>query len=130
MAIETSNTATIMEIAPRVSEVRRFTRVFFKRWVVLIGLFILLLVFIAAIFAPWIAPYDPYKIATGGALEQPSAKHWLGTDRIGRDTLSRVIFGSRVALEVGFITVAIASIIGVALGMIAGYIGGAFYIVI
>jgi peptide/nickel transport system permease protein len=130
MAIETSNTATLSEIAPRVSEIRRFTRVFFKRWVVVVGLAILLLVFIAAIFAPWIAPYDPYKIATGAALEQPSAKHWLGTDRIGRDTLSRVIFGSRTALEVGFITVAIASIIGIVLGMTAGFAGGWFYIII
>ncbi len=130
MTVETSNALPIMEIAPRVSEVRRFTRVFFKRWVVVLGLVILLLVFIAAIFAPWIAPYDPYKIATGGALEQPSAKHWLGTDRIGRDTLSRVIYGSRTALEVGFITVAIASIIGILLGMLAGFAGGWFYIII
>jgi peptide/nickel transport system permease protein len=130
MAIETSNTATLMEITPRVSEFRRFTRVFFKRWVVVLGLAILLLVFIAAIFSPWMAPYDPYKIATGTALEQPSAKHWLGTDRIGRDTLSRVIFGSRTALEVGFITVAIASIIGISLGMLAGFAGGWFYIII
>ncbi|HTY81434.1 MAG TPA: ABC transporter permease [Dehalococcoidales bacterium] len=130
MAVQTSQALAVSEIAPRTNELRRFTRVFFKRWVVALGLVILLLVFIAAIFAPWIAPYDPYKIATGGALEQPSAKHWLGTDRIGRDTLSRVIFGSRVALEVGFITVAVASIIGVSLGMIAGYFGGPFYIII
>jgi peptide/nickel transport system permease protein len=130
MAVETSRALPLSEMEPRSNELKRFTRVFLKRWVVALGLFILLVVFIAAIFAPWIAPYDPYKIATGKALEQPSAKHWLGTDRIGRDTLSRVIFGSRVALEVGFITVAVASIIGVALGMIAGYIGGAFYIVI
>ena len=130
MAIETSDATTIMEIAPRVSEFRRFTRVFFKRWVVVVGLTILLLVVIAAIFAPWIAPYDPYKIATGTSLEQPSAKHWLGTDRIGRDNLSRVIYGSRTALEVGFITVAIASIAGIALGMLAGFAGGWFYIII
>ncbi|MGD0795685.1 MAG: ABC transporter permease [Dehalococcoidales bacterium] len=130
MAIETSDATTIMEIAPRVSEFRRFTRVFFKRWVVVVGLTILLLVVIAAIFAPWIAPYDPYKIATGRSLEQPSAKHWLGTDRIGRDNLSRVIYGSRTALEVGFITVAIASIAGIALGMLAGFAGGWFYTII
>ena len=130
MTVETSNALPIMEIAPRVSEFQRFTRVFFKRWVVVLGLVILLLVFIAAIFAPWIAPYDPYKIATGKALEQPSVRHWLGTDRIGRDTLSRVIYGSRTALEVGFITVAVASIIGILLGMLAGFAGGWFYIII
>jgi peptide/nickel transport system permease protein len=130
MSIETSDVTTISEIAPRVSEFNRFTRVFFKRWVVVLGLVILLLVFVAAIFAAWIAPYDPYKIATGKALEQPSAKHWLGTDLIGRDTLSRVIYGSRTALEVGFITVAVASIIGISLGLLAGFSGGWFYIII
>jgi ABC-type dipeptide/oligopeptide/nickel transport system permease subunit len=130
MAIETSNATTLIEIAPRVSELRRFLRVFFRRWVVILGLAILLLVFIAAIFASWIAPYDPYEIATGAALEQPSVKHWLGTDTIGRDTLSRVIYGSRTALEVGFITVAIASIIGISLGMLAGFAGGWFYVII
>jgi peptide/nickel transport system permease protein len=130
MAVEASSALELSSMAPRVSELRRFTRVFFKRWVVVLGLAILLLVFIAAIFAPWIAPYDPYKIATGASLEQPSAKHWLGTDRIGRDTLSRVIFGSRIALMVGFITVTVASIVGISLGMIAGYIGGIFYIII
>jgi peptide/nickel transport system permease protein len=130
MAVEASSALELSSMAPRVSELRRFTRVFFKRWVVVLGLAILLLVFIAAIFAPWIAPYDPYKIATGASLEQPSAKHWLGTDRIGRDTLSRVIFGSRIALMVGFITVTVASIVGISLGMIAGYVGGIFYIII
>jgi peptide/nickel transport system permease protein len=130
MAIERNDAATLMEIGPQVSELHRFMRVFLKRWVVVLGLAILLLVFAAAIFAPWIAPYDPYKIATGTALEQPGAKHWLGTDRIGRDNLSRVIYGSRTALEVGFITVAIASIIGISLGMLAGFAGGWFYIII
>jgi ABC-type dipeptide/oligopeptide/nickel transport system permease subunit len=130
VTVDSNNIAVIQEIAPRVSEVHRFTRVFFKRWVVLFGLVVLLLVFLTAIFAPLLAPYDPYKIATGTSLELPSAKHWLGTDRLGRDTLSRVIYGSRIALEVGFITVAIASIIGISLGLLAGYAGGAFYNII
>ncbi len=130
MAVESSDTITFQEMAPRVSEMRRFARVFLKRWVVVVGLGILFLVLITAIFAPFIAPYDPYKIATGTSLEPPGAKHWLGTDRIGRDNLSRVIYGSRIALIVGFVTVAIASIIGISLGMLAGYAGGLFYIFI
>jgi peptide/nickel transport system permease protein len=130
MTVEASNTIEFQEIAPRVSEMRRFIRVFLKRWVVVLGLVILLLVIITAIFAPFLAPYDPYQIATGGSLEQPSSQHWLGTDRIGRDNLSRVIYGSRIALMVGFVTVTIASVIGISLGMLAGYAGGLSYAII
>jgi peptide/nickel transport system permease protein len=130
MTIASSDTIAFQEIAPRVSELRRFARVFLKRWVVVLGLVILLLVVVTAIFAPLLAPYDPYQIATGMSLEQPSAQHWLGTDRIGRDSLSRVIYGSRIALIVGFVTVTIASVIGISLGMLAGYAGGLFYVII
>lgn len=130
MTAEGSQAMEYSEIAPRVSEFRRFLKVFLKRWMVVIGLVILFLVVICAIFAAWIAPYDPYKIGTGGSLEQPSAEHWLGTDLLGRDTLSRLIYGSRIALAVGFSSVAIASIIGITLGMLAGYRGGLFYMII
>lgn len=130
MAVEGSQATEYSEVAPRVSEFRRFLRVFLKRWMVLFGLVILFLVVICAIFAPLIAPYDPYEIATGASLEQPSAKHWLGTDLLGRDTLSRLIYGSRIALVVGFSAVAIASIVGITLGMLAGYAGGLFYVII
>jgi peptide/nickel transport system permease protein len=123
-ALEIPSTEGFSELAPHVSEMQRFSRVFFKRWVVVFGLVILLLVFVAAIFAPWLAPYDPYEIAVGGSLEQPSSQHWLGTDLLGRDSLSRLIYGSRISLAVGFITVTIASIIGISLGMLAGYLGG------
>jgi peptide/nickel transport system permease protein len=129
-ALEIPSTEGFSELAPHVSEMQRFSRVFFKRWVVVFGLVILLLVFVAAIFAPWLAPYDPYEIAVGGSLEQPSAQHWLGTDLLGRDSLSRLIYGSRISLAVGFITVTIASIIGISLGMLAGYLGGLFYSII
>jgi peptide/nickel transport system permease protein len=129
MTIESSNVITNTE-ATRVSGTHRFIRVFFKRPVVVVGLVILFLVIIAAIFAPMLAPYDPYKIATGPSLELPSARHWLGTDRLGRDALSRIIYGSRIALMVGFFTVAISSIIGITLGILAGYLGGPFYVII
>jgi peptide/nickel transport system permease protein/oligopeptide transport system permease protein len=112
------------EAPPSLSEWRRFRRVFFSRGVVVFGLIVLVLLLLVAIFAPWIAPYDPYKMNTGKSLEHPSAQHWLGTDILGRDTLSRLIYGSRTALMVGFISVGVAGIIGIPLGIIAGYLGG------
>jgi ABC-type dipeptide/oligopeptide/nickel transport system permease subunit len=92
--------------------------------VVLFGLITLLVLLIAAIFAPQLAPYDPYKPGVAGSLVKPSLKHPLGTDLLGRDTLSRLIYGSRTALTVGLISVGIASIIGLTLGIVSGYFGG------
>jgi peptide/nickel transport system permease protein len=113
-----------METRPPTSEWKRFRRVFFARGAVMFGMVILVLVFIVAIFAPWIAPYNPYTPNVIDSLAKPSAQHWLGADLLGRDTLSRLIFGSRTALEVGFISVIIGSVIGITLGIIAGYTRG------
>lgn len=82
---------------------------------------VVILVVIAAIFAPLIAPYDPVKQDIMSLLQGPSSSHWLGTDEIGRDTLSRVIYGSRVSLMVGVIAVTISLFVGATLGLIAGY---------
>jgi peptide/nickel transport system permease protein len=112
------------EAPPRVSEWRRFRRVFFQRKIVFFGLLVLVLLGITAIFAPWIAPYDPYKQNMREVRLQPSAEHLLGTDPLGRDTLSRLIYGSRTALLVGFTTVTFAAVAGIILGLIAGYFGG------
>jgi ABC-type dipeptide/oligopeptide/nickel transport system permease subunit len=81
------------------------------------------LVFVAAL-AEVIAPYDPYKQNLREALQQPTSAHWLGTDPLGRDTLSRIIYGSRVSLAVGLIAVSIGAVIGMSLGLLAGYFGG------
>jgi len=113
------------EIKTRTSEWKRFRRVFFARGAVIAGLVILLLVIVVAIFAPFIAPYNPYIPGVAASLAQPSAQHLLGADLLGRDTLSRLIYGSRTALEVGFISVIVGSIIGISLGLIAGFTGGA-----
>ena len=113
-----------LEAPPPVSEWRRFRRVFFSRGVVVFGLIVLLALAFTAIFAAWLAPYDPYTPGVADSLLQPCKEHPLGTDILGRDTLSRLIYGSRTALMVGFITVGIASIIGITLGIIAGYFGG------
>ena len=118
------------EFKPRTSEWKRFRRVFFAKGAVIFGLVILIALFITAIFAPQLAPYDPYKPYVGPSLAQPSTEHWLGTDKLGRDTLSRLIYGSRTAIEVGFISVGVGSIIGIFLGLLAGYTGGATYAVI
>jgi len=112
------------EAPPPVSEWRRFKRVFFSRGVVLFGLIVLFLLVFTAIFAAWLAPYNPYKPGLAESLLQPNKENLLGTDTLGRDTLSRLIYGSRTALMVGFISVGIASLIGITLGLIAGYFSG------
>jgi peptide/nickel transport system permease protein len=85
---------------------------------------IIVLVFVAiALFAPWIAPYDPIKIDLSSARQGPSGKHWLGTDSLGRDILSRLIIGSRYTLGLTFLGVAAGAIVGGSLGCFAGYFG-------
>ena len=89
-----------------------------------IGGILVLLVFVSSIFAPRIARYDPSQIDIKNILVGPSWAHLLGTDDLGRDVLSRMLWGGRVSLEVGFVAVGIAMIIGIILGSIAGYYGG------
>jgi peptide/nickel transport system permease protein len=91
---------------------------------------IIVLFILVAIFADWLAPYDPYAVDMNATLQNPSAEHWLGTDSVGRDTLSRIIYGARVSLQIGLIVVGIGTIIGMALGTIAGYFGGWTYTII
>ncbi len=76
---------------------------------------------ITAVFAPWLAPYSPVKIDVLHKLQPPSVEHWFGTDHLGRDLLSRVIYGARTALTIAMVSVAIAGAIGLMLGLIAGY---------
>ncbi|HEY54683.1 MAG TPA: ABC transporter permease [Dehalococcoidia bacterium] len=119
------------EAPVRASEWRRFRRVFFERKLVTFGLVVLVLMVIAAAFAPLLTPYDPYELGDAGeSLLQPGGEHLLGTDLLGRDTLSRLIYGARTALMVGFISVFISGFIGVPLGIIAGYFGGVINMVI
>jgi peptide/nickel transport system permease protein len=91
---------------------------------VLIGGTIIVLLLIGAVAAPLIAPYDPIKVDVSNSLEPPSAAHPFGTDDLGRDVLSRVIWGSRISLSVGLISVSIGFFVGVSLGLVAGYVGG------
>ncbi|MFN3505639.1 MAG: ABC transporter permease [Caldimicrobium sp.] len=86
-------------------------------------LIILLLVFLA-LFGSYITPYDPFKIDVENILQPPSLSHPLGTDLLGRDLLSRIIYGARISLQVSLVAVGISLIIGVILGALAGYFGG------
>jgi peptide/nickel transport system permease protein len=89
-----------------------------------IGLILLAMVVLAAVFAPWISPHDPIQQNIAYRLDPPSAQYWLGTDSYGRDVLSRLIYGARISLLVGFLAVLIAMVVGSSLGILAGYLGG------
>jgi peptide/nickel transport system permease protein len=116
--------AAFSEIAPAQSEFRRVMRVFFGRKLAVVGLVLIFLLIITAIFAPWIAPYPPNDIDLAQTLAKPSAEHWLGTDNLGRDVLSRVIYGARTSIIIAFGATAVSVILGEALGLIAAYFGG------
>ncbi len=79
---------------------------------------------LAAILAPWLAPYDPTALNVDAMLQSPGPHHLLGTDALGRDILSRMLYGARVSLWVGFVAVGISVAIGLVLGLLAGYFGG------
>ena len=88
------------------------------------GGILVILLFILSFLAPLLAPYDPGEINVREILSPPSARHLMGTDQLGRDVLSRVIWGSRISLKVGFVAVGIAVAIGAVLGALSGYYGG------
>lgn len=88
------------------------------------GVLVMLMMLLIAVFAPLIAPYPPDEQSLFDRLQGPSTEHLMGTDQLGRDVLSRVIYGSRVSLEVGLAVVALAGTFGVLMGLVAGYRGG------
>jgi len=112
------------EIAPAQSELRRVIRVFFGRKVAVVGLVLILFLVITAIFAPWLAPYPPNEIDMAQTLAKPNAEHWLGTDNLGRDVLSRIIYGARTSLIIAAGATVVSVVLGEALGLIAAYFGG------
>jgi len=103
-------------------------RIFWRRLkrnrLAMVSLMILLFMYSMAVFAPYVSPHDHQATELGDKLRPPSSEHPLGTDPYGRDVLSRVIFGSRISLSVGFVSVAISTTLGTILGAIAGYYGG------
>ena len=90
----------------------------------LAGLTLVALLFATAVFAPWIAPYPPLQMDRGAIYASPGPKHLLGADELGRDILSRLLFGSRVVILVCFSATAVASVLGISLGLVAAYCGG------
>ncbi len=124
MATLTATDATASEGLLVESPARRAWRRLRRRKGAMLGLAVISIFILLAVLAPWVAPYDPIKQSWSLVRKAPSAAHWFGTDEVGRDLLSRVIFGARASLSAGIISVGIALSVGVPLGIVAGYIGG------
>ena len=101
-----------------------FWRRFLRQRVAMVAGGLILLVVLAAIAAPWIAPYDPAEPDYNNILAGPSALHWAGTDAYGRDIFSRILWGAQISLSVGFLSVMLGGVLGVALGLVSGFFGG------
>ena len=96
-----------------------------RRRAAMAGLAVVLGFIALALLAPWLSPHDPIATSWSAIRKPPSAEHWFGTDDIGRDVLSRVIWGTRASLLAGVVSVSIALLAGVPIGMLAGFVGGA-----
>lgn len=88
------------------------------------GAFAIAALVVVAVLAPWLVPYDPFSQDILSRLEPPSVGHWFGTDELGRDVFSRILYGVRVSLLIGFLAAAVTIAIGSVVGLIAGYVGG------
>ena len=122
--VESPQPAAAAPERPAPRPMARLWRRFSRNKGALFGLFVLFLIVFASIFAEVLSPYDPVAQDFMLLMQPPSAQHWLGTDSLGRDILSRMIYGSRIALIVGILAVLLAMAVGVTLGLIAGYYGG------
>jgi len=96
---------------------------FFRNKMAVAGGAVVILLFVVSLFAPWISPYDPNAINLSEVLAQPSPDHLFGTDQLGRDVLSRIIWGAGISLKVGFVATGFSLLIGIILGALAGYYG-------
>ena len=123
-------TSHYQQAPPRVSTFQYFRKMFFGRGVVVFGFVVVVLFIFTAAFAPLVAPYDPYEQDLDHVMAKPSFEHPLGTDTVGRDTLSRIIYGSRTSLMVGVVALSLAAGIGMSLGLAAGYFGGVTHAII
>ena len=97
---------------------------FARNRVALVGLAFIIALIVVATFLPWISPHDPYRVALDEQFLPPSWTFWLGTDNFGRDVLTRILYGARISLLVGTIPSLISLVIGAAMGILSGYIGG------
>ncbi|TWT02140.1 ABC transporter permease subunit [Planococcus sp. CPCC 101016] len=129
MSEETVNPpVTTEKLNPRLESYKQFWRRFFKNKAAVTGGVLILLIILMAFIGPWIlttfTDYRPNATDLGNKLQGPSAAHWFGTDSYGRDIFTRVIFGTRLTLYVGFFSVFIGGVVGVIFGIVSGYYGG------
>jgi peptide/nickel transport system permease protein len=117
----TPSNTDIMATEPEYSEHREKLSLFMQNKLGMFGLLLVILFFVSAIFAPVFSTHDPFQMDIPNRMSGPTAEHWAGTDQLGRDTYSRVLYGGRVALEVAAIGVSVSLAVGLLLGMIAGY---------
>jgi len=108
---------------PKQSKLKDFLSILMGNKAAMVGAIIILFYIFIGLFAPLLAPYDPYKIILEDKLLPPSSEHWMGTDDKGRDILSRILFGSRLSMGVGFAAVAFGAFFGIIFGLVAGYYG-------
>lgn len=108
----------------RIESMQDFFRKFFNNKIAVIGGFIVASYFLVALFAPYIAPYDPFEMELENKLQSPTFEHWMGTDDKGRDILSRIIYGSRLSIGIGVAAVAFGAFFGIIMGLVAGFYGG------
>ncbi|WP_257349941.1 ABC transporter permease [Pseudalkalibacillus decolorationis] len=108
----------------RIERIEAFINRMVRNKAALVGGLIVLFYIVIALFAPFLAPYDPFAIDLANKLQAPSLEHWMGTDDKGRDILSRILYGSRLSMGVGVVAVLFGAIFGVIMGMAAGYYGG------
>lgn len=114
----------ILPVDPRLTTRGYIWRRFRRNKLALVGLGILALLVVAAVFAPVLTSYDPTAIDTAASRRSPSRAHWFGTDLLGRDLFTRVVYGARVSLRVGIFATLIAASVGMLVGAVAGYYGG------
>ena len=123
MAIN-SETINQIQIAPRANSLARFWRRFARNKLAVIAFCFIIFQIILAVAAPYIAPYDPYKGDFLATWETPNRLHWLGTDDLGRDVLSRLLYGARISISVGVLSQLAIAFVGVPIGALAGLKGG------
>jgi peptide/nickel transport system permease protein len=123
-AIRPTQIASLSDDLPTPGQGRRFIRAFIRNRVALIGLFIVLVMILSAVFASVIAPHDPNKISPSARLSPPGVENPLGADEFGRDLFSRLLYGARISLVIAFVAQTVAISIGITLGMISGWYGG------
>ncbi|MFD2172588.1 ABC transporter permease [Rhodobacter lacus] len=116
--------ATDPETLEDASFLRDTLRAFRKNRMAMVGLAFVVLLVLGAIFAPWVSPHDPYRVALDEQLLPMSHTYWLGTDNFGRDVLTRILYGARISLMVGIVPSLVSLTIGTVLGILSGYLGG------